>query len=253
MNIRMFMAIICLSVSCSLSQMSPEDLTYMTENYPPANFEDSYGLLRGGSITLLRAIWDEMNVEHQPITVYPWARGYNKVLTSDNQVLFSMSRTEDRESLFKWVGPISTFRQVIIGIKKDGQAKTIENIEDLSHYNVGVIRDDVGEETLRNIGYPENKMIFVSQLNEIINLLISDQVDFIFSSDETFRGIISKEDNYQDFYIAYTIEVSENHYAFSKNIPDELIEKIQAALDNISSDHHQILEEWGMELYSESE
>lgn len=233
-----------------LGKVGPEDLYYMTENYPPANFKDEYGLLKGASVDLLHAVWKKMGVEPQKITVYPWARGYSKALTEDNQVLFSMSRTTERDSLFKWVGPIFTSRHIIIGVQKEGQTLTIfRNAAELSKHRIGVIRDDIGEETLREIGFPEAKMQLVSQLEQSIDLLLAGRVQFIFMSDEALRDLIKKHGLKQKFYVAYTINYRENYFAFSRSTSDVLIARFQKALDDISEEHLKILEKAGMELF----
>lgn len=238
--------------SICLGEVGPENLTYLTENYPPANFKDEYGLLKGASVDLLYALWKKMGVKPQNITVYPWARGYSKVLTEDNHVLFSMSRTAERDTLFKWVGPIFTSRHIIIGEEMEGEKPLIfNNVSELSNYRIGVIRDDVGEETLREIGFPEVKMHLVSQLDQSINLLLSGRVKFIFMSDEALRDLIKKHGLKQKFYVAYTINYRENYFAFSKTTSDALIARFQKALDDIHEEHLKILEKAGMELYKE--
>lgn len=245
---------ILLLFQLSYAEVGPEDLNYMTENYPPANFKDQYGLLQGASVDLLWAIWKEMGVEPQKITVYPWARGYNNILTDDNQVLFSMSRTAERDTLFKWVGPIFTSRHIIIGIENDSTPRTIfKNASELSKHRIGVIRDDVGEFTLRELGFPVSQMHLVPQLEQSIEILLQGRVQFIFMSNEAYRDLIKQHGFYQKFYVAYTINLRQNYFAFSRSTPDALITRFQKALDAIKEKHLKILEEAGMELYKQEQ
>lgn len=249
---RLFTILLLLIPLTISAEVGPEDLNYMTENYPPANFKDQYGLLQGASVDLIRAMWKEMGVEPQKITVYPWARGYNNILTEDNQVLFSMSRTAERDTLFKWVGPIFTSRHIIIGMERDSVKNTIFNSpSELSKHRIGVIRDDIGETTLREIGFPPKQMQLVSQLEQSIELLIEGRVKFIFMSDEALRDLIRQHGYYQKFYVAYTINYRENYIAFSRSTSDALIARFQQALDAIKEEHLKILEKAGMELYKE--
>jgi polar amino acid transport system substrate-binding protein len=57
------------------------------------------------------------------IKIWPWARGYETALKEKNTVLFSTTRTEARENLFKWVGPIMPSRIVLVAKKTEHQAK----------------------------------------------------------------------------------------------------------------------------------
>ncbi len=157
-----------------------------------------------------------------------------------------------REPFFKWVGPIFTSRHIIVGITEEGQGQIkIANTDELAQYKVGVIRDDIGEETLREIGFPVKQVSLFSQLAQSIEMLISEHVDFIFMSDEALHDLIKQHGFHQKFYVAYTINYRENYFAFSKDVPDELINEFQVALDKINEKHLMILKKAGMELYKE--
>jgi polar amino acid transport system substrate-binding protein len=251
---KMILNIVILSsmVLTCFAETGPTELLYMTENYPPANFKDEFGILTGASVDIIKAIWKEMESPEQNIKLYPWARGYNNLKTLDNHVLFSMSRTSERENMFKWVGPIFTSRHIIVGVKKENTNKIIiNNVEELSKYRVGVIRDDISEETMRKIGFPDEQMHKVSQLKQSIELLLAGRVNLMFMSDEALRELIKQHGLDEDFYVAYTINYRGNYFAFSKNVSDDLILKFQNALDAIEETHFKILKESNMELYKE--
>jgi len=80
-------------------------LNYYTEIYPPSSFYND-NQLTGISVELMRAMWRDMSMPQQQIMVVPWARGYRQISMHPNNVLFAMSRTAERDPLFKWVGPI---------------------------------------------------------------------------------------------------------------------------------------------------
>lgn len=68
------------------AEIGPEDLTYMTENYPPQNYINEFGLVQGISVTLLKEMWKEMDCPEQEIHVYPWARAYINIQTKKDSV-----------------------------------------------------------------------------------------------------------------------------------------------------------------------
>ncbi len=128
---------------------NPDDLIYMTEEYPPFNFLED-GELKGITIEILKLLWMEMGVEEQPVKLYPWARGFNYIQKYDNHVLFAMSRTEDREDLFKWVGPVFNVEIVLIGLSEKDY--NISSLKDLDKYKIGTLNNDAAEQLLENKG-----------------------------------------------------------------------------------------------------
>lgn len=78
--------------------------TIMTENLAPYNYLEN-GKLKGIGTDVVRGLVKRLNIDAE-IEVLPWARAYKKLQLYDNHILFSMSRSEAREKLFKWVGPI---------------------------------------------------------------------------------------------------------------------------------------------------
>jgi len=107
---------------------SAKDLTYVTEQYPPYNFQQ-YGKLQGISVDLLEKVWERMGVDldRNVIKVVPWTEGYQRTLEENDTVLFTTFRLPEREKLFKWAGPVASGRDVLL-VKRDNIS--IEKQED---------------------------------------------------------------------------------------------------------------------------
>jgi polar amino acid transport system substrate-binding protein len=67
------------------------------------------GKITGSSAEVVREILRRLN-QPDNITILPWARGYHLLKSRPNVVLFSTTRTKERENLFHWVGPLCTSR-----------------------------------------------------------------------------------------------------------------------------------------------
>lgn len=105
----------------------------MTEQYPPYNFEKN-GKLRGIAVDLMVLMLDILGTEkgRGSITLVPWTRGYRRVQSTPNTCLFSMTRTETREKLLKWVGPIGVNRVVLMARRdRNIRIRTLADCEDL--------------------------------------------------------------------------------------------------------------------------
>jgi len=76
----------------------------MTEELAPLAFKNN-DKIEGLSVEIVTEILKILNIKTD-ILLLPWARAYHEILTKPNQVLFSMSRNNERENLFHWVGPI---------------------------------------------------------------------------------------------------------------------------------------------------
>jgi polar amino acid transport system substrate-binding protein len=88
-----------------LAQANPFRLVLATEEYPPYNMSGPNGTVTGISTDIVRALLDAAGYEYE-ITVYPWARAIALARTQVNTCVYSMSRTPEREALYKWVGPL---------------------------------------------------------------------------------------------------------------------------------------------------
>ncbi|WP_163337976.1 ABC transporter substrate-binding protein [Desulfopila sp. IMCC35008] len=98
----------------------------MTEEYPPYNYTED------GKLTGLSS---EVMVEHTnrlghsgDIEVLSWARAYGLIQKKDGLILYSMTRTEQREDMFKWVGSVASNKWVLFA--KKGSGVSVASLED---------------------------------------------------------------------------------------------------------------------------
>ena len=225
-------------------ELTAIDLTYMAEDYPPANYLDE-GELKGASIEILKLIWKKLNVPEQQINIVPWARGYRELHKNKNTVLFSMSRTENRENLFKWVGPIFSARHVLIGLKKNNF--DISSLENCKKYKIGTIRDDIGEKVLIDAGFEQDKLESVTRLDQNVRKLLTGRVDLISQSEDSVNKYIALHKLDPELFTMYfVINEKFNYYAFNKEKPDSLIEQFQTALDSLKKERNEIIKKYKM-------
>ena len=138
------------------------ELTILTENLPPLNYLED-GKLVGPSIEIVTEIQKRVGC-NAPIEVLPWARAYRMALEEDNVVLFGTTQTESRQSLFKWVGPLATKRDILVGLK--GSKSRISSLEDAKQVNrIGTLRDDTRERYLIDHGFANLEPVSDEQKN----------------------------------------------------------------------------------------
>ena len=86
-----------------------DKLIFYTEEYPPYNYyNDKTDNVDGIFIDILKYILADNNSElsKENINLITWARAYNLTLQNDNSVIFAITQNEERENLFKLVGPV---------------------------------------------------------------------------------------------------------------------------------------------------
>jgi ABC-type amino acid transport substrate-binding protein len=79
-----------------------EALTILTVEEPPSSYLDANGEPAGFSVDMVREIQDRIN-NSDAIQFVPETRALKTALGSPNVVLFSFSRTQERENQFHWI------------------------------------------------------------------------------------------------------------------------------------------------------
>lgn len=216
-----------------LGAQTIDDLNFLTEQYPPYNFHKA-GEVRGIAADLLLLMLEHTQSQQTrtDIQLGPWARGYRTVLKRPNTCLFSMTRTDEREPLFKWVGPIIPTRVSLIA--KKSRAITIKTIEDLVPYTIGVVIDDIGEQLLQETGMSltVETLAGVDVTLRSLKKLQAGRIDLWAYEEYVVKHAMKSYGFDPDEYEAvYTLAEKELYYACHKETPDTVIHQLQQALD----------------------
>ena len=225
-------AIPCLAVD---EPYSAKNLTYITEQFPPYNYQEG-GKLQGISVDLLEKMWKKMsvNLNESNIRLISWTEGYRRTLNESNTVLFSTARLPQREHLFKWVGPIGPIRNVLLA-KKD-KILNISSAEDLKKYKIGAINDDSAVQMLLDKGMKKQDLVLETASSQIIEMLQNGSIDAWAYGDTAGIWQIQKSGaNASDFKVAYVLDQIDYYYAFNKETPESIVQSFQQALDYIKS------------------
>ena len=254
-----FVSMLMFFIPCSSDDQafSARDLTYITEQFPPYNYQED-GKLQGVSVDLLEKAWERMgvNLNRSIIQLLPWKEGYQKTLDKTNVVLFSTARLPQREQLFKWAGPIGPIRNVLLA-KKDKNI-SITAPEDLEKYRIGAINDDSAVQMLLDKGVKKEDLVLETTSSPIIEMLQNGSIDAWAYGDAAGIWLIQETGaNSSDFKVAYEFGQTDYYYAFNKETPDSLVQSFQQALDNVKnntgedeiSDYERILSKYIPAMY----
>lgn len=144
-------ALLVVLLLLGISLRAEEEITLMTEIFPPHQFYRKDLKLTGISMEIIEAVKKEINSQ-DPIKEVPWTRGVKIKKKKKNSALFSTLRTPDREKLYKCVGPLVDLS--VVFFKKAGSNIVLKSMEDVRKVGkIGVTRNAANYELLAAKGF----------------------------------------------------------------------------------------------------
>ena len=230
-------ASVALLLSIVLSPLSPAraagGLTLLTEENAPFNFTEG-GVLKGIAVDLLVAAMKDSGhaVSAAEIQVVPWARGYDAAQRQPGTMLFSMARTQEREHLFSWAGPI--FKAQIGLVAARARDIRVSSPADLRAYTIATVRDGAPEQLLVQAGVPEQSLDRGNGIEANLKKLLAGRVDMVaFNIPAVMYNLARLGADPADFAVVYVLRELDLHYAFHKETDPALLKDVQGALDKI--------------------
>lgn len=203
-------------------------LTLLTEEYPPYNYSEDMQL-KGISVELLQKATNN-DTRPEQIEIWPWPRAYVQAQRGPNTVLFSTTRTPSRESLFKWVGPI-TKTEIVILTQHDSP---FQNLQELINAGgeIGVIRDDIGEILSLESGVPAKQLRRVSAPKNIAKMLTKYRLQgWAYERNVALWHLKALQQPASDFRVLATLKQAELYFAVSLDVSDQRIREMNAAVE----------------------
>lgn len=222
-----------LSIQLSVGFLSAEEIKVVTEDWAPYNYEKG-GIITGIGTEIVRATLAKAGINAK-IKLYPWARAYRMALNEKNVLIYTIVRNEEREKLFKWIGPFAS--RILCLYRLKGRNDIIINkIEDARNFKIGVVRDDVTHQFFQNNGY--NRIQAVNSRASMIKMLLRERVDLISGNEFTLafkmRLMGARFSKVEKVFI---ITQADGYYmAFSKTTEDSLVDQVRKAFDELQEE-----------------
>ena len=226
----------CFLICILLSKpgFSETKYTIYTEEFPPYNFTKN-SKIHGASTQVIEALFKEAGLKYQ-IVSRPWARSYRSVQEEKSSFIYSISRRENREKLFKWVGKIAPSNHCIFARK--GSNFKISKLEDLSKFEIGTTIDDARESYLVSKGIPLDKLQRTSGKDSAMQnykKLMAKRID-LWPMPKAVATYLLKRENIEissTLEVAFELEDMAGWYYLAANLdtPDEIISKLQESLE----------------------
>jgi polar amino acid transport system substrate-binding protein len=219
-----------LGLGCAASQAQPEPRLYLaTEAAAPHSMLEGKRVVGIGADTV-REIMVRANIDHT-IELLPWKRAYALALERHDTCVFSTTRTPERETLFKWVGPIGEADWVLMG-RADRKLR-LATLDDARRYRIGTYNGDARDLYLRARGFDVDPAP-----NDLINprKLMANRIDLWAASIRRGSATLARM-GYADKIVPVLVF---NHIrvflACNRAVPDALTARMNTALESMAHD-----------------
>lgn len=226
-----------LLVSTAVRAEIPADyqLTLLTENFPPYNFaadgknfaRDSD--LKGIAVEMVREMCQRAAIPYNLTLRFPWERLYGMALDQPDHGVFVTARLPEREALFKWVGPIGPDDWVLLG-RADShlQLRSLDDVR-TQQLKIGAYKGDAIAESLAQQGFQPDLAL---RDQENVQRLLKGQIDVWATGDPAGR-YLARQENVTGLKTLLRFNTGELFLALNKQTPDEVVQKLQKALDEM--------------------
>jgi polar amino acid transport system substrate-binding protein len=204
-------------------------ITLATEENPPLNYSTDNGKsLSGLSTEVLKEAGKRAGVD-LAFGYFPWNRAYQMAQHDRNTCVYSAVRTEIREKLFKWIGPLSQNTWILFA--RADRPIALKTLEDAKKYKVGGYQGDSKAIYLKQQGFVLDE---AGNEEQNINKLKLGRIDLWIATSLTGPWIAN---NY-GVKIKPVLKVKdvEVFAACNLEMPDSDVKKINEAIKSIKAD-----------------
>lgn len=130
-------------------------VTLLTEENPPFNYSED-GKVTGLVTDLVVEAARRASLPYA-VEVLPWNRAYARAQAERDTCLFATARLENREKLFRWIGPLANNVWGVYGRSDFPIAPRL--LSDLRRYRIGGVVNDAKVEYLRENGVTNFRLV----------------------------------------------------------------------------------------------
>eukprot|EP01133_Synstelium_polycarpum_P019130 gene19130-22909_t len=125
-----------------------ERVRIVGEHLPPSSMMEG-NVVVGRETMKVREIMARAGIGYT-IELLPWKRAYAQALREPDTCVFSTTRTQEREALFRWIGPLNEAEWVLYGLAERRLA--LRTLDDARGLVIGTVLGDARDDYLRQHG-----------------------------------------------------------------------------------------------------
>lgn len=234
------MKVLGILLSLAAAPVAAADMVYFTtEDYPPYNFRAGNDI-KGAGYDQLIVIMEELKIPYS-VEMMPWARAIALAQTEPMHCVLTTAHIPERDTLFKWVEPLAVGRNLMVARK--GSGLDVKNTDEAKSYTVGTQRNDYTQTLLENAGF--EKIDLATDLKLTLKKLESGRLDLMPIDEQHYVQLVKDGEPLE---VKFVFTEQKFSIACNSAFPDDLLAKMQGALDTIIADGRQaeILGNYGL-------
>lgn len=225
-------ALICAAIFAAPVCMAQAPHLYLaTEQLAPLNMSDDNGKTVHGIVAdRLQEILRRAGVDYK-IDMMAWNRALELGKRQSDTCVFSTVRTPERESSFKWLGPLAKGEWVMFGpADKQGKVTALEQVKGA---RIGGYLGDAAAHYMEDLGYP-----VVESYSDDVTLknLLAGRLDYWVSSRRAAYAIIADAHAEARVVPLFRIKAVEYYLACNTQVSDEIMNGMRAAMKQTMGD-----------------
>lgn len=235
--VRRTLTLLCAGIVSWMAVSAPNavalELQVVTESLPPLNYEDK-GKVTGFSTELLQSVLHTAGLDAE-IQLIPWARAYQTALTQPNTLIYSITRTPERDALFEWIGPISP-RQIFLYKLRRRHDVQVSSLADAASYKTGLVREMASTKDFINVsGFAAAAFDFAPTVESNMKKLFMDRIDLLVSLDWSAAYLAKAlEHSPSELEPVVLLDKSRSYYfALNKQSDPALLSRLRLAFEKV--------------------
>ncbi len=203
-------------------------LLIITEHSPPASMKAG-DEITGRETEKVREMMARTGTDYK-LDLLPWKRAYTMALSQPQTCVYSTSRTPERDRLFKWVGPTDEAEWAFWG--RADHEFPLKTLEDARKLRIGTYNGDARDDYLRSRGFNVDPVS-----NDLVNpqKLLMNRID-LWAVAMRSGAQMSQYDWTGKIVPLLVFNRVKVYLACNPSVPDELIARLNAALEEMRRD-----------------
>lgn len=206
----------------------------ITDSWPPYSILQD-GQVAGTTTKTIRAVLTHSGLPYT-LELLPWNRGYSQALKVPGTCIYSLVRTEKRETLFQWVGKIQPDETSYTWKLQESENVQLTSLDYLYLYRVVTQRNSMGHEYLKALNVPEIEA--PTDIENTVEMFITKRADILVMQQPSLEKILAgKNVSFDRVKRLVAVKTNEIYLACQKDTDRSVVLQLRKAVNAIKLKH----------------